>query len=86
NRNLDENLSQFMHKAAYTGGLDFTQYQKEKLDEQCKFHSALYRDLKMPYCELKHHQRDITSALTTTIQFWIQAEHSSEDQEGEWRL
>ncbi|MBK9390293.1 MAG: carbohydrate binding family 9 domain-containing protein [Bacteroidetes bacterium] len=30
NRNLDENLSQFMHKAAYTGGLDFTQYFKKK--------------------------------------------------------
>ncbi len=30
NRNLDENLSQSMHKAAYTGGLDFTQYFKKK--------------------------------------------------------
>jgi hypothetical protein len=30
NRNLDANLSQYMHKAAYTGGADFTQYFKDK--------------------------------------------------------
>jgi hypothetical protein len=30
NRNLDENLGQFMHKSAYSGGVDFTQYFKEK--------------------------------------------------------
>ena len=30
NRNLDENLSQFMHKSAYSGGIDFTQYSKDK--------------------------------------------------------
>ena len=30
NRDLDANLSDFMHKAAYTGGADFTQYFKEK--------------------------------------------------------
>jgi hypothetical protein len=30
NRNLDENLGQFMHKSAYTGGIDFTQYFKDK--------------------------------------------------------
>ncbi|MCX6254729.1 MAG: DUF5916 domain-containing protein [Bacteroidia bacterium] len=30
NRDLDANLSDFMHKAAYTGGVDFTQYFKEK--------------------------------------------------------
>jgi hypothetical protein len=30
NRNLDENLGQFMHKSAYSGGIDFTQYFKEK--------------------------------------------------------
>ncbi len=30
NRNLDENLSDFMHKAAYSGGIDFTQYFKDK--------------------------------------------------------
>ena len=30
NRDLDPNLSDFMHKAAYTGGVDFTQYFKEK--------------------------------------------------------
>ena len=30
NRNLDANLSNFMHKAAYTGGIDFTQYFKNK--------------------------------------------------------
>lgn len=30
NRNLDENLGEFLHKAAYTGGLDFTQYIKNK--------------------------------------------------------
>lgn len=30
NRGLDANLSNFMHKAAYTGGADFTQYFKEK--------------------------------------------------------
>jgi hypothetical protein len=28
NRNLDENLGQFMHKSAYSGGVDFTQYFK----------------------------------------------------------
>ncbi|MCX6326564.1 MAG: DUF5916 domain-containing protein [Bacteroidia bacterium] len=30
NRDLDANLSDFMHKSAYTGGADFTQYFKEK--------------------------------------------------------
>jgi hypothetical protein len=30
NRDLDANLGTFMHKAAYTGGLDFTQYFKKK--------------------------------------------------------
>jgi hypothetical protein len=30
NRVLDANLSNFMHKAAYTGGADFTQYFKDK--------------------------------------------------------
>ena len=30
NRNLDANLSNYMHKAAYSGGADFTQYFKEK--------------------------------------------------------
>lgn len=30
NRNLDENLGNYMHKAAYTGGADFTQYFKNK--------------------------------------------------------
>lgn len=30
NRDLDANLSKFMHKAAYTGGVDFTQYFKDK--------------------------------------------------------
>ncbi|TAL60816.1 MAG: hypothetical protein EPN88_15375, partial [Bacteroidetes bacterium] len=30
NRDLDANLSTFMHKAAYSGGADFTQYFKEK--------------------------------------------------------
>jgi len=30
NRILDANLSDFMHKAAYTGGADFTQYFKDK--------------------------------------------------------
>ncbi|HUX95923.1 MAG TPA: DUF5916 domain-containing protein [Bacteroidales bacterium] len=30
NRNLDKNLSQYLHKAAYTGGADFTQYFKNK--------------------------------------------------------
>jgi len=26
NRDLDPSLSDYMHKAAYTGGIDFTQY------------------------------------------------------------
>ncbi|MFZ0282518.1 MAG: DUF5916 domain-containing protein [Bacteroidales bacterium] len=30
NRNLDTNLDDFMHKGAYTGGFDFTQYFKDK--------------------------------------------------------
>ena len=30
NRDLDDNLSQYMHKAAYSGGADFTQYFKKK--------------------------------------------------------
>jgi hypothetical protein len=30
NRDLDANLSNYMHKAAYTGGADFTQYFKDK--------------------------------------------------------
>lgn len=30
NRVLDNNLSEVMHKAAYTGGIDFTQYLKDK--------------------------------------------------------
>jgi len=30
NRALDNNLSEFMHKAAYSGGADFTQYFKDK--------------------------------------------------------
>jgi Domain of unknown function (DUF5916)/Carbohydrate family 9 binding domain-like len=30
NRDLDANLATFMHKAAYTGGIDFTQYFKKK--------------------------------------------------------
>jgi len=30
NRDLDANLSDFMHKAAYAGGADFTQYFKDK--------------------------------------------------------
>jgi hypothetical protein len=30
NRRLDSDVSDFMHKAAYTGGLDFTQYFKNK--------------------------------------------------------
>jgi hypothetical protein len=30
NRNLDENLSQIMHRDAYSGGLDFTHYFKDK--------------------------------------------------------
>jgi hypothetical protein len=30
NRNLDANLSDYMHKAAYSGGIDFTQYFKDK--------------------------------------------------------
>jgi hypothetical protein len=30
NRRLDENLGDFMHKGAYTGGIDFTQYFKDK--------------------------------------------------------
>ncbi|MFN8211146.1 MAG: DUF5916 domain-containing protein [Bacteroidales bacterium] len=30
NRDLDANLATFMHKAAYTGGIDFTQYTKNK--------------------------------------------------------
>jgi len=30
NRNLDDKLSQYMHKSAYSGGIDFTQYFKEK--------------------------------------------------------
>jgi hypothetical protein len=30
NRDMDTNLSKFLHKAAYTGGADFTQYFKDK--------------------------------------------------------
>ena len=30
NRNLDDNLAKTMHKSAYTGGFDFTQYFKKK--------------------------------------------------------
>ncbi len=30
NRNLDTNLDDYMHKAAYSGGIDFTQYFKDK--------------------------------------------------------
>ena len=30
NRNLNDNLAGFMHKSAYTGGIDFTQYFKDK--------------------------------------------------------
>jgi hypothetical protein len=30
NRDLDANLSDFVHKAAYTGGVDFTQYFRDK--------------------------------------------------------
>jgi hypothetical protein len=30
NRDLDANMSEYMHKAAYSGGADFTQYFKEK--------------------------------------------------------
>lgn len=30
NRDLDQNLGSFMHKSAYTGGVDFTQYFKKK--------------------------------------------------------
>jgi hypothetical protein len=30
NRNLDANLEEFLHKSAYSGGLDFTQYFKDK--------------------------------------------------------
>jgi hypothetical protein len=30
NRDLDDNLASFMHKSAYTGGADFTQYFKNK--------------------------------------------------------
>jgi hypothetical protein len=30
NRDLDDNLGQYMHKAAYSGGADFTQYFKKK--------------------------------------------------------
>jgi hypothetical protein len=30
NRDLNDNLAGFMHKAAYTGGIDFTQYFKDK--------------------------------------------------------
>jgi hypothetical protein len=30
NRDLNTNLASFMHKAAYTGGIDFTQYFKDK--------------------------------------------------------
>jgi hypothetical protein len=30
NRDLDQNLGEFMHKSAYSGGADFTQYFKEK--------------------------------------------------------
>jgi hypothetical protein len=30
NRVLDDNLANYMHKSAYTGGIDFTQYFKEK--------------------------------------------------------
>ncbi len=30
NRNLDDNLASFMHKNAFTGGIDFTQYFKKK--------------------------------------------------------
>jgi len=30
NRDLDQNLGAFMHKSAYTGGIDFTQYFKDK--------------------------------------------------------
>ena len=30
NRDLDDNLGTFMHKAAYSGGIDFTQFFKEK--------------------------------------------------------
>lgn len=30
NRNLDSNLGSFLHKSAYSGGIDFTQYFKDK--------------------------------------------------------
>jgi hypothetical protein len=30
NRNLDDNLARYMHKAAYSGGADFTQYFRKK--------------------------------------------------------
>jgi hypothetical protein len=30
NRDVDDNLASFMHKSAYSGGIDFTQYFKEK--------------------------------------------------------
>ena len=30
NRNLDANLADYMHKSAYSGGIDFTQYTKNK--------------------------------------------------------
>jgi hypothetical protein len=30
NRDVDDNLGSFMHKSAYTGGIDFTQFFKEK--------------------------------------------------------
>ncbi len=30
NRNLDANLANYMHKSAYSGGIDFTQYSKNK--------------------------------------------------------
>ena len=40
NRNLDENLGQYMHKSAYTGGVDFTQYFKDK-KWQFNFNTAL---------------------------------------------
>ena len=81
NRDLDAKLGSFMHKSAYSGGVDFTQYFKDK-NWMFNINAAFshVNGSKEAISSHKGHQPDITRGLTITIPITIPKEHPLPDQ------
>jgi hypothetical protein len=80
NRDLDAKLGSFMHKSAYSGGIDFTQYFKDK---NWKFNlSTAFSQVngsKEALQLTQNHRQDITRDLIIIIQNMILKEHRLPD-------